>query len=176
MRALNSLAAKMSEKWEMLHFPLWERRQALLNNNYMTKWAAGEHVALIRNSWGVQQLEVTNTAAQVPVTACWLYSETSGSGYWSRKHKLNMSARVCLQQLKHGRQRSGQKLNLCASPPPNEQRLWTHHDTISCFQHFGVLIYQKKTDITGIQSWTALQRNSIFLPLKRLKGAKEGCL
>lgn len=128
MRALNSLAAKMSEKWEMLHFPLWERRQALLdNNNYMTKWAAGEHVALIRNSWGVQQLEVTNTAAQVPVTACWLYSETSGSGYWSRKHKLNMSARVCLQQLKHGRQRSGQKLNLCASllkglPPPPQ---WT---------------------------------------------------
>lgn len=27
-----------------------------------------------------------------------------------------------------------------------------------------------------IWRWAALQRNSIFLPLKRLKGAKEGCL
>lgn len=33
MRALNSRAAKMSEKWEMLHFPLQESRQALLDKN-----------------------------------------------------------------------------------------------------------------------------------------------
>lgn len=32
MRALNSLAAKMSEKWEMLHFPLRGRRQVLLES------------------------------------------------------------------------------------------------------------------------------------------------
>lgn len=34
----------------------------------------------------------------------------------------------------------------------------------------------KITDITGIWSCAALRRNSIFLPPKRLKGAKESCL
>lgn len=34
MRALNSLAAKMSEKWEMLHFPLRGRRQVLADSTY----------------------------------------------------------------------------------------------------------------------------------------------
>lgn len=87
MRALNSLAAKMSEKWEMLHFPLRERRQASLddnNSNYMTRdGPAGARVALIRDSRGVQLPEVTNTAASISCLSvpADFTDETSGSGW-----------------------------------------------------------------------------------------------
>lgn len=67
MRALNSLAAKMSEKWEILHFPLLREKTSFIRQQRHDKVRApgerlvlrrrlgwgGAHVALIRNSQGV---------------------------------------------------------------------------------------------------------------------------
>lgn len=118
----------------------------------------------------------------MPVSACWLCGETSGSGYWTRKHRLNMSARPRLQQLRHERQtprRCGQEFNLCVSHPTRLPPMSRGSDHILIpFPVSSTLVsgWMKITDIAGMRSWAASQRNCIFLPLKRLKGAKEGCL
>lgn len=61
MRALNSLAAKMSEKWEMLHFPLLREKTGFMRRQRGDTARApaerlvlkGERAALMRNSQGV---------------------------------------------------------------------------------------------------------------------------
>lgn len=66
MRALNSLAAKMSEKWEILHFPLLKEKTSFIGQQRHDKvrgWCRGSgsgwvgvvgaHVDLIRNSHGI---------------------------------------------------------------------------------------------------------------------------
>lgn len=131
MRALNSLAAKMSEKWEMLHFPLRGRRQVLLESEETApqrqrqwQWQRQHPQPWSEGAPSVVRADECSSKCQQPVRARWLYSQTHGSARPAHKHQLKTLAWLC----------SSVKTHMCV-PPANITPQWARALSTSWY-HF----------------------------------------
>lgn len=186
MRALNSLAAKMSEKWEMLHFPLWEKGQALLdrNKNVIQQPDLEPFLWLfIYRRWQTQQR--VSSACQCLLTLLWDIRFWLLNLWTPAEHVSSASSAAAeVWETDAAVIRTGIQ-PVCVPPtppplmrlPPSEQRglrLRPHLNTISCLQHPGVWLYQNNRHHRHMELGCLAQKQ--LLPLKRLTGAKQGRL
>lgn len=176
MRALNSLAAKMSEKWEMLHFPLWEKRQALLdrNKNVIQQPDLEPFLWLfISRRWQTQQR--VSSACQYLLTLLWDIRFWLLNLWTPAEHVSSASSAAAeVWETDAAVIRTGIQ-PVCVPPPPPHPHWcdyppvrredWGFDHILIPFPVCSTLVsgFIKITDITGIWSWAASHRNSSTL-------------
>lgn len=170
MRALNSLAAKMSEKWEMLHFPLLREKTGFMRprrgDTATAPAEAGAEGGTCRSNEKLPGSHVSGRPVQVRFAASRrLHSEDVvpaplvGSG-------------VCLLQ-RHKPNRGGGSPSRTIIHPTQQMSRSSEYITTSCFQHAGVWLYQNIRRAERPHRGTHYRASPARL---RLKAAKEGCL
>lgn len=168
-----------------------ERKDRLywtITTTWQSDALAGADAGLIRCSQGACLLEVTNTAAGISCLSVPADFVAAHQALATEPVNTSWTCQPCFYR-RCGREGKGRqhkdpdKNSTCMSPdwrdnPPVSWEGRVSDHILIPFPVPSTLVSGsiKITAITGTQSCAAMQRNSIFLPLKRLKGAEESCL
>lgn len=166
----------MSEKWEILHFPLLREKTSFIRQQRHDKVRAkggggsgvgGAHVALIRNSQGVTSVGGDKYRRAVHTRRLSLPADiTAKTSCTVRRPKpANTPARRVGSGLCAAATDTQAGVSLSNRyPPPKSRGSGYIHRSTSCFQHAGAWLYQNKPYHSSAELNGLTERRSIFLP------------